>query len=241
MFSRKKVFSDLNCEAKTSVCWSWTSDGKLIDVRSCGQWQFTAFTVTLAWINLLFYMRQLYGIGKYIILFQDVLLTFMAIVGVFLILLIAFAFGFHLLLKHQDQFANPWDAILKTMIMMSGEIDYGDIFFKDLSPKGFDSDWDQGFERVPFVGTTYTIFVIFFVILSIVALNVLVGLTVDDIRNFIDTADLRKLSARLKYVLQMERLSMRKVGKLRRSKPADLDNVIRRSAKVDLNNAYRDG
>ena len=41
--------------------------------------------------------------------------------------------------------------------------------------------------------------------LSIVALNVLVGLTVDDIRNFLEDADLRKLSMRLKFVLEMER------------------------------------
>ena len=63
----------------------------------------------------------------------------------------------------------------------------------------------MGHETVPFPFLTYTLFVAFFFMLSIVALNVLVGLTVDDIRNFLEDADLRKLSMRLKFVLEMER------------------------------------
>merc|ERR1711971_401260 len=89
---------------------------------------------------------------------------------------------------------HPADAMLKTLIMMSGEIEYGEIFFKDNPPTGFGPDWDQDWEKVPFPFMTYSMFVIFFFSVSIVALNVLVGLTVDDIRNFLDNADLRKLT-----------------------------------------------
>ena len=51
-------------------------------------------------------------------------------------------------------------------------------------------------------------FVIFFFLLSIVALNVLVGLTVDDIRNFLDNANLRELSLRLQFLRNMEHHSI---------------------------------
>ena len=47
-------------------------------------------------------------------------------------------------------------------------------------------------------------FIIFFLLLSIVALNVLVGLTVDDIRNFLVHADLLKLKLLLQIVLERE-------------------------------------
>ena len=198
------------------------------DEVSCFKTQLCAVTITLAWINLLLHMRLLYGIGKYVILFQDVIFTFFAVSIVFIILITGFAFSFHILLSERQEFMSPADAMLKTLIMMSGEIEYGEIFFKDNPPKGFGPDWDQDWEKVPFPFMTYSMFVIFFFSVSIVALNVLVGLTVDDIRNFLDNADLRKLTMRLKFILQMERHSAQK----RQKKP--LNKCIKKSPHFEM-------
>ena len=65
-------------------------------------------------------------------------------------------------------------------------------------------------------------FVVFFFMVSIVALNVLVGLTVDDIRNFLQNADLWKLSMRLKYILETERHYMQK----RKGREQMIDSLI---------------
>ena len=83
--------------------------------------QVGAITITLSWINLLIQMRLLYGIGIYIIIFKDVILTFLKISIIFVILLVGFAFSFHILLSHRQEFQYPYDAILKTIIMMSGD------------------------------------------------------------------------------------------------------------------------
>ena len=86
----------------------------------------------------------------------------------------------------QAVFKKPWDALLKSLIMMSGEYDYGAIFF------------DNG--KVPFPFVTYFMFVLFFLLLSVLALNLLVGLTVDDIQTFLDAADLKNLSLKVPYI-----------------------------------------
>ena len=130
-------------------------------VTSCTQWQLSAITITFAWLNLLTYMRLLYGIGKYIIFFNDALTTFMTVILVFVIQLIAFALGFHLLLSNNDNFSTPQHALLKTMIIWSGEFDYTDILSKDLPPNGFGEGWDIGHETAPFPGLTYTMFIFF--------------------------------------------------------------------------------
>ena len=91
--------------------------------------------------------------------------------------------------------------------MISGEIDYSEIFFKDNPPLKWGEEWDQGHEKVAFPVVTYAMFLVFLFLVSIVAINVLVGLTVDDIRNFLENADLRKLTMRLKFILEMERLA----------------------------------
>ena len=95
------------------------------------------------------------------------------------------------------------------VISTLGEIDYSEIFFKDNPPLGWGDKWDQNWESVPFPFITYGMFLVFFFFVSIVALNVLVGLTVDDIRNFLENADLRKLTMRLKFILAMERVAMK--------------------------------
>ena len=88
----------------------------------------------------------------------------------------------------------------------SGEIEYGEIFFKDRPPIGFGDEWDQDWEKVPFPVVTYSMFLAFVICVTFVAFNVLVGLTVDDIRNFLANADLRKLSMRLEFIRQMEQV-----------------------------------
>ena len=55
-------------------------------------------------------------------------------------------------------------------------------------------------------------FLAFVICVTIVAFNVLVGLTVDDIRNFLENADLRKLSMRLEFIRQMEQLRWKKTA-----------------------------
>ena len=171
---------------------------------SCFYWQVSAVAISLAWINLLFNLRLLYGIGQYIVLFQDVIFTFCAVAVVFIIMVTGFAFSFHILLSNRQEFQTPYDAMLKTLMMMSGEMDYVSIFFKDNPPLGWGNDWDQDWEKVPFPFITYGMFLVFFFLVSIVALNVLVGLTVDDIRNFLENADLVKLTMRLKFSLRRQ-------------------------------------
>ena len=175
-----------------------------VDVRTCGQWQISAFCVTLAWINLLFYMRALPGVGKYILLFQDVIQRFVKVFFVVFVFVMGFATSFHMLLSHREGFEYWGDSILKTIIMMSGEMEYGEIFFKEIPPEGFEDDWDLGHEHVPFPFFTYALFVAFFFLVSIVALNVLVGLAIEDIRVSLNKANIRMLKMRYGYIWKME-------------------------------------
>ena len=59
----------------------------------CVQWELLAVVCTLAWLNLLGDVRQLPYLGIYVIMFFDILKTFLQFVVVFLIFIIAFALG----------------------------------------------------------------------------------------------------------------------------------------------------
>ena len=81
----------------------------------------------------------------------------------------------------QPEFASFKYALVKTLIMTNGEFDYSSIFHDDKGP-------------VPFPFMTYLLFVFFFIIMSIIIINLLVGLTVDDIKGFLDNAALTKIA-----------------------------------------------
>ena len=165
-------------------------------LKPCSIWRISVVTITLAWINLLVYMRQLPMIGKYIVILNDIIYTFSKFLTIFAIFLLSFTFGWLVLMKTGDaggSFENFSDSFLKTMVMMSGEFEAGDIFFPE----------DGGSN--PFPDMTYAMFIVFFILMSLLLLNLLVGLTVNDVNNFVEIAKLKKMSNRLKFVLNMER------------------------------------
>ncbi|XP_023331663.1 transient receptor potential cation channel subfamily A member 1 homolog isoform X2 [Eurytemora carolleeae] len=175
--------------------YKWIELHPNVDLRQCKVYAMNSVLITIAWLNLLTYMRQLPVIGSYIIIFHDVLRTFMSFILVFLIFVIAFALGFHMLFEYQEPFHNVSDALIKTVVMMSGEFDYENIFLRK----------NDGNGPVPFPEISYAVFVVFFVLLSIITLNLLIGLTVDDIKTFLDDADLEKIKMKLEYVLEIEK------------------------------------
>ena len=142
--------------------------------------------ITLAWINLLIHMRQVPVLGKYITIFHDIFYTFIKFGVILLIFIIAFALGFHILNGNLDFFDSIHDSMLKVLIMMSGEFDYTSIFL------------EHG--PVPFKFSSYFLFIVLFILLSIITLNLLIGLTVDDIKSFLDEADMKNLKLKVTFL-----------------------------------------
>ena len=172
-------------------------DGTQLELylKPCWVWQMSAAVITLAWINLLVYMRQVPLFGRYIIILNDIIYTFLQFVVIFIIFIISFTFGFRVLLyANVGEYDTFKDGFLKTMIMMAGEFDYGNLFY------GEDGDTTPAYP-----GLLYAFFVLFFVLLALLLLNLLVGLSVSDVSTFVEVADLKKMSMRLKFVLNMER------------------------------------
>ena len=143
-------------------------------------WQLTAATITLSWTNLLLHMRLLYGIGIYLIILREVILTFMI---VFVILLSGFGFCVHMLVSHWHEFVPTHNA-------------EEDIFLKGSLTK----------EWVP-VPLPVIIFTAFVICITLLAFNVLIGVTLDDVRHFMGNPDVRRVSMRMELIRQMEQMA----------------------------------
>ena len=139
-----------------------------------------AVLLTLAWLNLLSYLRHLV-FGIYIMMFVEILKTFSQFAMIFVVFIVAFGLGFHFLLINQTSFEYVRYTMLKTSGMMIGEIDYNEIFLN--------KDYH---DPMLFPFTTWCFYAIFLIVMPIIIMNLLVGLAVDDIKIIQEKATLKR-------------------------------------------------
>ncbi|KAK3893875.1 hypothetical protein Pcinc_002317 [Petrolisthes cinctipes] len=169
----------------------FVSDTHQCPLKEEWQWQVGAMAVFLAWLNLLLYIRVFNFFGIYVIMFTEILTTFISFFVVFFFFIIAFAFSFYTVLSKEYSFRTPAHSLLRTSVMMIGEINYSDVFDKEGAP-------------LEYPEVTYVLLVAFLVFMSILIMNLLVGLAVDDIKAVQEQAMLQKLAMQTQLVLETE-------------------------------------
>uniref|UniRef100_F6TXZ0 Uncharacterized protein n=1 Tax=Ciona intestinalis TaxID=7719 RepID=F6TXZ0_CIOIN len=177
----------------TDVKWGYCSEET--GLRQNWQWQCGVMALFLSWMNLLLYIRKIPYLGIYVVMFNDVFKTFVKFSLVFLLFILSFAFTFHTLLQNEPQFEQSFNAILKTTVMMVGEIDFGGIFFGD--QVSFSN-------QVFYKEVTYLVFSIFIIVMMIIVMNLLVGLAVGDIIEVKEHATLERLKMQVELALEVE-------------------------------------
>jgi Ion transport protein len=109
-------------------------------------------------------------------------------------------------------------SILKTFVMMIGELEFEDVFYPNKS------DIEK---PVPYPITTHIIFFTFVVLVTIILMNLLVGLAVSDIQGLQASAGLNRLSRQAELVARLEGLLF---SKLLKKAPPKLLKFLRREA-----------
>ncbi|KAK6059867.1 hypothetical protein COOONC_02483 [Cooperia oncophora] len=146
-------------------------------------------------MNLLLLIRKLPRFGIYVVMFFDVLRTFSRFFIVFALFVIAFSISFFVIMQNRPEFSSVPSAVLKTTVMMIGEFEFTAIFHGDA---------DVHPERLFGHAIAYPLFLFFCVIMTILLMNLLVGLAVDDIKSVLEEAKLKRLSMQADLVLQVE-------------------------------------
>lgn len=172
----------------------------VIDFKTCQKdtgyrerWQWNVGTVAifLSWINLVLFAQKFPRFGIYVVMFKDILWTFFQFFIVFMLFIIAFALAFFSLLQNNDSFDTVWQSLIKTTVMMIGEFEY-------------DSIYTDGTVYYEVLG--YILFCVFMVVMSIIIMNLLVGLAVDNIKEVQDKAELTRKAMQVELALDVERI-----------------------------------
>ncbi|CAL8132966.1 unnamed protein product [Orchesella dallaii] len=158
------------------------------------QYQASAFGVLLACSLTLSQIGKIPSLGIYILILGKVVRRFIMFIITFAAILMAFMISFQILMPEKIQFKdNPW-GFVRILVMMTGEINYDDLFHTE-----------EGDFQLPFPISTKFLFAAFIAIVTIILFNLLIGLTVSDIQGLQTRAELNSISIQVEEIHYMEK------------------------------------
>ncbi|EFA07512.1 pyrexia [Tribolium castaneum] len=157
------------------------------------RWQHhvAAVGIFLAWVELMMIVGRFPIFGLYIQMFTTVAVNFIKFVIAYFCLLLAFAFSFGVLFAKYKSFKLLKWIIIKVLVMMSGELEYEDIFYDEEAPIQYDY-------------TSQFVFLAYVILVTIILANLLVGLAVSDIQGLQQSAGLDRLVRQAELVAHLE-------------------------------------
>lgn len=179
-----------------SVCCSvYPTDNMNIRV-DVSEWQHhvAAVGIFLTWLELMMIVGRFPIFGLYVQMFTTVAMNFLKFFCAYLCLLIAFSLSFNVLLPEYAAFKTVFISFLKIIMMMSGELEFEDIFF--------DNNRDN--RVVKYKVTTHVMFLAFVLLVTVILTNLMVGLAVSDIQGLQQSAGLDRLVRQAELVAHLE-------------------------------------
>ncbi|CAG0885212.1 unnamed protein product [Cyprideis torosa] len=157
-------------------------------------WKFhlAGLSMILAWGELMLMIGRIPALGVYIQMFTLVLFDFVKFFATYACLILAFVFSFSILFQNRDPFRAPWGGLVSTLVMLTGEYEYNEVLF-------YNPD-----APLSFPGTAHVIFLLFIFVVSIVMINLLIGLAVNDIQTLQNSARLERLVRQTELIAHME-------------------------------------
>lgn len=152
--------------------FDWTDCQEQSGIRLSWQWMVGAISVTFSWLNLLSNVRKFPFLGIYVVMFTDVLQSFLKVSIIVLMFIFAFSFGFYALFAEQENFGKIGFSLMKTAVMTIGEFEFDDLFFDNVN---LNADGQQHNEKLPYKIFTLVFFAFFMIVMPILIMNLLVS------------------------------------------------------------------
>ncbi|XP_029048670.1 transient receptor potential channel pyrexia isoform X2 [Osmia bicornis bicornis] len=180
--------------------WSVILLSIIVLLMPINDWQHhvAAVAILLIWIELMMVVGRFPMFGLYIQMFTQVSINFFKFLGAYICLIIGFSLGFSVLHKNYKSFSNPLVGLLKTIIMMSGELEFEDVFFDEDAP-------------ILYSGTAHLMLLSFVILVTVILTNLMMGLAVSDIQELRRCAGLDRLVRRAELVAHLESMLFSKL------------------------------
>ncbi|EAT44480.1 AAEL004179-PA [Aedes aegypti] len=171
--------------------------GEISDVPT---WQHhvAAIVIFLAWLELMMLVGRFPVFGLYVQMFTTVAVNFSKFLMAYCCLLVAFGLSFCVLFPNYISFKRILRGLLKTIVMMAGELEFEDIFYGENI-------------KILYPGTAHGMFLAFVLLVTVILTNLLVGLAVSDIQGLQQSAGLDRLSRQAELISRLEGLMFSRI------------------------------
>lgn len=157
-----------------------------------------AIGIFLTWVELMMIIGRFPIFGLYVQMFTTVAVNFSKFLFAYLCLLIAFALSFSVLFPHYPAFKSIFLSILKIIMMMIGELEFEDIFYGEQADRSYPV-------------TSHVMFLTFVLLVTVILMNLMVGLAVSDIQGLQRSAGLDRLVRQAELVAHLESILFSKL------------------------------
>lgn len=148
-----------------------------------------ATSAFFGWMEFMMLLGRFPSLGSYVLMFTSVAKSIIKFMLAFSSLLIGFALSFMVLFYKSPVFRNFPLSLIKTLMMMIGEIEYGDLH-NEL--------------QLPTISLIFLVLFLFLV--CIVMANLLIGLAVNDIPDLQRRGKIRRLAKQAAYLMAYEKI-----------------------------------
>ncbi|NP_001296484.1 transient receptor potential channel pyrexia [Bombyx mori] len=171
----------------------WDVDNGVLRTNTTN-WQHdvAAITIFFCWLELMMIIGRFPTFGLYVQMFTTVTVNFATFLLAYSCLLIAFGLAFSVLFSNYPAFHLP-AGLVKTVMMMSGELEYEDIFYNNCTNS-----------EIYYPLTAHIMFLIFVLLVTVILTNLLVGLAVSDIQALQEGAGLDRLVRQTQLIAHLE-------------------------------------
>lgn len=200
-FSGYKSFRHYVTQLDNLVEWFVVASVFLVSFIYTGRtyiWQnhVGALAVLCGWANLMIMIGHLPIFGSYVTMYVKIQKEFTKLFMAYICLLIGFTVCFCVIFPKAKQFTNPFVALVKILVMMTGELEFDDLL--DIITQ------EESATLILLEISALTTFVLFLLFVTIILMNLLIGIAVHDIQGLKKTAVLSKLVGQTKLIAQIE-------------------------------------
>ncbi|XP_075237614.1 transient receptor potential cation channel subfamily A member 1 homolog isoform X1 [Lycorma delicatula] len=148
--------------------------------------------ILCGWARVMFLLARIPEWGYYGLMFLAVLTNVIKVLTSFICLVIGFVFCFCIQFPNSELFSNPFFSFVKTTTMMAGEFDYEDLF-------------EHGKGKKELYASRF-IFLLFVLLATVVLMNLMVGLAVNDIQDLLIKGHVKCLIKQAEFISHFEKL-----------------------------------